>query len=50
MQKRTYKPRSVTMPDDEYEAALKKLPYGANKEVETFSALVRLALKLLPKK
>ncbi len=45
-QKRNNKVYSVTMPPAEHDEAEARLPYG---EVQTFSALVRLALKMLPK-
>lgn len=46
MQKRNYKPVTITIPKDELTNAKKMLPYG---EARTLSALIRMALKMLPR-
>lgn len=45
---RTYLQKQISIPPEEYEAAIKRLPYTP--EIKTFSALVRYALRKLPKK
>lgn len=44
---RNHKLVTITIPPEEHDEALKKLPYG---EIRTFSALVRHAIRKLPKK
>lgn len=49
MQKRNYKPITITIPPDELEAARALLPYGKHGEIRSLSGLIRLALKRLKK-
>lgn len=44
---RNHKVYTITMPEEEHEEAMTKLPFN---EARNFSALVRAGLKLIPKK